>query len=128
VVQRLYREKFCDATHFREISSDRWSRVSLIKKASSSAAENVMAIVLGHFQLACQNLKQSTYDVKRLWVFQPGSESVCAIAIVVSEALWARTSNRTVRHYSVVLERSKTESHDGRIGSQCNRSSRERPH
>ena len=87
MVQCLYREKFWDAAHFREISSDKKSRVSLIKKASSSAAENVMAIVLGHFQSVCQDLKQSTYDVKRLWVFLPGSGSVCAIAIV-SEALW----------------------------------------
>ena len=87
MVQCLYRERFCDAAHFREISSDKKSRVSLIKKASSSAAENVMAIVLGHFQSVCQDLKRSTYDVKRLWVFQPGSGSVCAIAIV-SEALW----------------------------------------
>jgi hypothetical protein len=113
--------------HFREISSDRWSRVSLIRKASSSAAENVMAIVLAYFQSVCQDQRQSTYDVKRLWVFQPGSGSVGAIAIA-SESLVGRTSNRTVCHCNIVLESSKTKGHDGRIGSQCNRSTRERLH
>jgi hypothetical protein len=86
--------------HFREISSDRWSRVSLIRKASSSAAENVMAIVLAYFQSVCQDRRQSTYDVKRLWVFQPGSGSVGAIAIVSESPVGAQA---IVQYVTVIL-------------------------
>jgi hypothetical protein len=74
VVQCSYRERFCDAAYFRETSSDKKSRVSLIKKASSSAAENVMAIVLGHFQSVFQRpetkyLRRETFVGFPAWVW-----------------------------------------------------------
>jgi hypothetical protein len=66
ILQHLFEETFGDAPHFREISCDKESRVSLMRNASSSTAENDKAIVLAQYQRMYSRYEQITYDMGRL--------------------------------------------------------------